>query len=166
MQNEVLIVLGSPNSSLGILSNISKSRLDYCKAIFKEGNVVLCTGGWGEQFNTSNRAHALYAKEYLISKGLSEKDFLDIALSSNTVDDAVKIKPIILKLKSINLTIITSDYHLKRVQLIFNQVLNSYKMKFIGVESNLEKEKFDLLLQHEKKAIAFIVENGLILTKK
>jgi len=45
MQNEVLIVLGSPNSSLGILSNISKSRLDYCKAIFKEGNVVLCTGG-------------------------------------------------------------------------------------------------------------------------
>jgi len=39
-------------------------------------------------------------------------------------------------------------------------------MKFIGVESNLEKEKFDLLLQHEKKAIAFIVENGLILTKK
>jgi uncharacterized SAM-binding protein YcdF (DUF218 family) len=161
MKNEVLIVLGAPNSSKGILSDISKSRLDYCKSIFKEGDLVLCTGGWGEQFNKSSKAHALYAQNYLISKGLNKKDFLDIALSNNTVDDAVKIKPIISKLKKVNVTIITSDYHLKRVQLIFNEILNHYKMKFIGVTSNLESKKLNTLIEHESKAIKSIKKNGL-----
>ncbi len=48
MKKEVLIVLGSPNSSLGVLSDISKSRLEYCKTIFNKGKLVLCTGGFGE----------------------------------------------------------------------------------------------------------------------
>lgn len=161
MKKEVLIVLGSPNSPLGVLSDISKNRLEYCKTIFKEGNLVLCTGGFGEQFNTSNRAHAIYAKEYLISKGLSEKDFLDVVLSSNTVDDAVKIKPIISKLENIKLIIITSDYHINRVKLIFDEILSDFKIKYIGVESNFKKEIFNSLVQHEDKAVAFILKNGL-----
>lgn len=158
---EVLIVLGSPNSPFGKLSNISKSRLDYCKNTYVKGKLVLCTGGWGSHFNTSNSSHATYAKEYLIEKGISEKDFLEFALSKNTVDDAVKTKSIISSLNNVRLTIITSDYHLDRVELIFNKILDKYDMKFVGVKSNLNKEKYDLLLQHEKKAIKTILENGL-----
>lgn len=161
MIKEVLIVLGSPNDSIGELSNISKSRLDYCESIFNEGKLVLCTGGWGAHFNTTINPHATYAKEYLIKKGFLESDFLDIALSSNTVDDAVKIKPILSELKNIKLTIITSDYHLKRVKLIFSQILKEYKIQFIGVDSNLEKEDYDLLVIHENEALKYINEKGL-----
>lgn len=161
MKREILIVLGSPNSQLGELSTISKSRLDYCKTIFKKGNLVICTGGWGAHFNTAIKPHATYAKEYLFKKGLLENDFLEIAKSSNTVDDAVKIKPIISKLKNIKLTIITSDYHLNRVKLIFNQILEDYKMQFIGVDSELEKSIYDSLIEHEKKSIQAIRINGL-----
>ncbi len=161
MSQEIFIVLGSPNSSKGVLSDISKNRLNYCINHYQKGNLLLCTGGWGPHFNTSENPHALYAQKYLIENGLSENDFLDFAISSNTVDDAVKIKPIISKLKYPTLTVITSDYHLNRVKLIFNEILEKYEITYVGVESNFNKDVFDALVQHEKKAIQAIAKNGL-----
>lgn len=161
MKNTVLIVLGSPNSPEGVLSDISLSRLNQCLSIYKEGTLILCTGGWGAQFNTAPQAHAIYAKAYLIEKGVLESDILDLALSSNTVDDAVKIKTIVEPLDQCNLTIITSDYHLDRVKLIFNDILKPFDLHFIGVESHLNKSHYDTLVKHERKAISSILKNGL-----
>ena len=161
MKKEVLIVLGSPNSPSGALSDISISRLNDCVNRYQKGNLILCTGGWGAHFNISKSSHAALAKQYLIEKGILEEDFLDFALSGNTVDDAVKIKPIISKLEKYKLTIITSDYHLNRVKIIFNKILENYSMDFIGVESNLDQEAYNALMQHEKNAINAIEQNGL-----
>jgi uncharacterized SAM-binding protein YcdF (DUF218 family) len=161
MKKEVLIILGSPNSPSGKLSDISRSRLNYCINLYQKGTFILCTGGWGEHFNVSKKSHASFAKQYLIENGLLEEDFLDFALSGNTVDDAVKIKPIISKLEKIKVTVITSDYHVNRVKIIFNKILKNYIIDFIGVESSLEQEEYELLVQHEKKAINTIVQNGL-----
>ncbi|WP_103068125.1 YdcF family protein [Aquimarina sediminis] len=158
---EILIVLGSPNSPSGELSDISKNRLDHCKKIFSKGKLVLCTGGWGSHFNTAKKPHAFYAKEYLIGCGLYENDFLESALSQNTVDDAVKIKPILSNHQNKKLTIITSDYHLERVKLIFKEILKDYNMNFTGVESTTDAKKYNLLIEHEKKAIQSILDNGL-----
>ncbi len=66
MKKEVLIVLGSPNSPSGKLSDISLSRLNYCVNHYQPGNLILCTGGWGAHFNTSEHAHASLARQYLI----------------------------------------------------------------------------------------------------
>lgn len=161
MTKQVLIVLGSPNSPAGELSNISKSRLNYCVNSYQKGNLILCTGGWGDHFNTSEHSHASYAKQYLIEKGISEDNFLDSALSGHTVDDAVKLKPIIAALENIKLRVITSDYHLDRVKLIFNEILKGYSMAFVGVESDLPQKEFEAVVQHENKAIASILQNGL-----
>ncbi|MBJ7880030.1 YdcF family protein [Gelidibacter salicanalis] len=161
MNKEILIILGSPNASSGQLSAISINRLNYCVEHYQKGNRVLCTGGWGVHFNTSTASHASLAKQYLIEKGVLEDDFLDFALSANTVEDAVKIKPIITKFENSNLTIITSDYHLKRVKLIFNTILKAYALNFVGVKSNLEQDAYNALVQHEKHAIDAIIQNGL-----
>lgn len=161
MKTNILVVLGSPNSPSGNLSDISKSRLNYCKRVFTEGNLVLCTGGWGPHFNRSNSAHATHAKAYLIKQGLSEKDFLKSALSKNTVDDAVKVKSIVSNMENVTLTVISSDYHLDRVKLIFNTILGEHDIKYIGVESKLKKEEYNTLVQHEKEAIQSIMKNGL-----
>lgn len=160
MKKEVLIILGSPNSPSGKLSDISICRLNDCVNRYQKGNLILCTGGWGK-FNISKKSHATFAKQYLIEKGILEEDFLDFALSGNTVDDAVKIKPIISTLEKSKLTIITSDYHLNRVKIIFNKILVNYTMDFIGVESNLGQEEYSALMQHEKNAINSIIQNGL-----
>ncbi|WP_339896350.1 hypothetical protein [uncultured Algibacter sp.] len=82
-------------------------------------------------------------------------------MSSNTVDDALKIKAIINKKDNIRLTIITSDYQLDRVKLIFEDLLKSFKLEFIGVKSHLEKKTYTTLVNHEKKAIQSILEKGL-----
>ncbi|HUH27034.1 YdcF family protein [Gelidibacter sp.] len=161
MKKEVLIILGSPNSPSGKLSGISQSRLNYCVNHYQPGHLILCTGGWGAHFNTSEHAHASLAKQYFIENGIPEVAFLDFALSGNTVEDAVKAKEILSKLENIDLTIITSDYHINRVKLIFNEILKNYSMDFIGVESNLDKDVYDALVQHETKAINAILENGL-----
>ncbi|SNY95007.1 YdcF family protein [Flagellimonas pacifica] len=158
----VLIVLGSPNSVSGELSSISKSRLDCCADLFKKKSLVLCTGGWGPNFNTAKHPHAHYAKAYLMKKGVQGNAFLEFALSENTVDDAVKAKSILSKLKNeLSLTIITSGYHLERVRLVFNEILKGYAITFVGVPCKLDKEEYSVLLAHEKKAIASILQNGL-----
>jgi uncharacterized SAM-binding protein YcdF (DUF218 family) len=96
-----------------------------------------------------------------MERGISEDCFLEFALSTNTVEDAVKTRDIISTLENIHLKIITSDYHLERVKLIFSEVLKNYKIKFIGVKSNFEEEEYNALLNHEKKAIDGIIKNGL-----
>ncbi|MCG8307242.1 MAG: YdcF family protein [Cytophagales bacterium] len=161
MTKEVLIVLGSPNSQRGKLSIISRGRLECCVKLYSKGKLILCTGGWGEHFNTSKEAHAVYAKRFLIEMGINEEDFLDFALSENTVDDAVKIKPIISNLGKVVLTIITSDYHLERVTLIFNEILKDVQKKYVGAKSTFDKFKLEQLISHEKKAIDLIKRNGL-----
>ncbi len=161
MRTPVFVILGSPNSPEGELSDISKSRLDYCVNHHGKETLILCSGGWGEHFNTSTWSHADLAKQYLKERGLLEKNFLDFALSKNTVDDAVKIKPIVSKLENAVLTIITSDYHLDRVKLIFNEILEKHTMEFIGVQSNLKTKQYNTLVVHEKKAIQAIIKNRL-----
>jgi uncharacterized SAM-binding protein YcdF (DUF218 family) len=160
MKKEILIVLGGTNSEQGDLCPISKSRLNYCITKFQKNNSILCTGGWGNHFNNTKNPHAFYAKKYLIKNGIPEESFLDFALSKHTVDDALKIKEICSEQDN-NLLIITSDYHSKRVKLIFTEILKSYNMQFFGAPSNLEKEKYAALITHEGKAIKGIIENGL-----
>jgi len=161
MLKEVLIVLGAPNSPTGKLSKISKSRLDCCAKLFSPGKLVLCTGGWGRHFNISKEAHAIYAKRYLLKKGLTEDSFLDNALSENTVDDAVKVASIISGLGELSLTVITSDYHLDRVKIIFEEVLKGLKIEYIGTPSPLTDKELMPLIEHERKAIAAINKKGL-----
>ncbi len=160
--SEVLVVLGSPNSPEGELSEIAKSRLNCVAELFAENKRILCTGGWGAHFNVAPQAHASYAKEYLMKKGIPENNFLEAALSSNTVEDAVKSKVILSRLEHPSITVVTSDYHLRRVRLIFNEILNGFEIQFIGVKSDfLNRDELNLLTTHEQAAIQSIIRNGL-----
>ena len=161
MRKDVLIVLGAPNAPSGKLSSIALSRLDCCLGLYSKGKSVLCTGGWGKHFNTAKEAHCVYAKRYLIEKGVSENDFLECALSENTVDDAIKIKPIVSALENPHLKIITSAFHMERVRVIFNEILKGFNCSFASAPNNLEKAQLQPLIDHEKKAIALIRKNGL-----
>lgn len=157
---DIIIVLGAPNSSTGELSSIAQSRLNHCVSIYETGMFVVCTGGWGEQFNTTKTAHADYAKNYLIKKGIPVDSFLDGVYSANSVDDAVKTKQVINGIDA-KLMIITSDYHLERIKLIFNKVLSTYACSYIGVKTDLVDAELDKLIEHEKQAVTSILNNGL-----
>ncbi len=158
---EAIIVLGSPNSKTGKLGDIALSRLNYCLNIFNPNeNLIICTGGFGEHFNTSKKPHAEYAIEYLVSKGIPKSYFMDIALSSNTVEDAIKISEILLN-NPLPCKIITSDFHLERVKLIFDQILTNIHKIYLAAKLEIADKERAKLLEHERKAINEIIENGI-----
>ncbi|WP_202702071.1 YdcF family protein [Flavobacterium sp. UGB4466] len=159
---KVLIVLGSPNSETGDLGQVALDRLKYCLDIFEsKDNCIICTGGFGEHFNTAPLPHANYAVKYLKEKGLSAENFLECALSANTVEDAVVSKKIVLNHNLNSVVVITSDYHVERVKLIFDEILGFDQIEYVGVTHDISDSEKKKLLEHEKKAINAILSKGL-----
>ncbi len=161
MSKRILVILGATNSAYGKLSNTAIERINACYKLFVTGDLILCTGGWGDHFNTSKNPHALYTKNYLLKKEISNSSFLPFALSNNTVEDAVKIKKIIANISYQKLIIITSNFHLERVQLIFNEILKKVNINYIGVKNIMVKKHLDKAMKHEKDSIKKIKDNGL-----
>jgi uncharacterized SAM-binding protein YcdF (DUF218 family) len=161
MKNAI-ILLGSPNSPKGRLSKIAIGRAKKCLEIFNPDlDMILCTGGFGVHFNTSDKPHAAYLKRYLVRKGIAENAFLPFANSSNTVQDATKSKEILLEFGATKATIITTEYHLRRVQLIFDEILAKIVKTYIGIPNNMSLKSLQKFEQHEEKAVAGILRDGL-----
>lgn len=158
----IIIILGSPNSSKGRLSKIAIGRAKKCLEIFNPAiDMILCTGGFGLHFNTSEKPHADYLKRYLINNGILEKYILPFANSSNTVEDATKSKEILLKNEAKKVTIITTIYHLRRVQLIFDEILVGIEKKYFGVPNNMSQKSALKFGKHEANALEGILRDGL-----
>ena len=73
--------------------------------------------------------------KYLKEKGLSAENFLESALSANTVEDAVLSKKIVLSHNLNAVVVITSDYHLERVKLIFDEILGFDQMEYARIKN-------------------------------
>jgi len=159
---EVIVVLGSPNFPDGTLGPIALDRLQGCLSIFNsQKHKILCTGGFGAHFNTSPVAHANYLKEFLIQKGVPSTAFLPLALSSNTVEDAVMSKSILEEVEYKDLIIITSEYHVARVEFIFTEILKDFNLNFKSVAHHSIDDVLEPLIQHEKVAMDQLISNGL-----
>ena len=159
---EVIVVLGSPNFPDGTLGPIALDRLQGCLSIFNpQKHKILCTGGFGTHFNTSPIAHANYLKDFLIQKGVPSTAFLSLALSSNTVEDAVMSKSILIKTEFKDLVIITSEYHVARVKFIFTEILKDFNLNFNAVTHHSIDDVLEPLIQHEKMAMDQLNLNGL-----
>ena len=159
---EVIVVLGSPNFPDGTLGPIALDRLQGCLSIFNsQKHKILCTGGFGAHFNTSPVAHANYLKDFLILKGVPSTAFLPLALSSNTVEDAVMSKSILKETDFKDLIIITSEYHVARVEFIFTEILKDFNLNFKAVTHHSIDDVLEPLIQHEKVAMDQLISNGL-----
>ena len=160
-----IVVLGSPNSPEGELLPMAKKRLDKCyqEHLFNQYPIIL-TGGFGLHFNTFIYPHHHLAKEYLIQKGVDNQDIIAFLDSSNSVEDATMLLPILAQNPIKHLKIITSDYHVERVEFIFKSVLaERVSLSFIGVNSEgVAPEILEKLIAHEKVALEGLRKNGVI----
>lgn len=161
--NGIIVILGSPNDDRGNLSEMAIGRLEQGLAEYRnhEGYNILCTGGFGEHFNTTDRPHADYAIRHLLQKGIPEMEILEIAESRNTVEDALLSKPIIEKHNARSLIIVSSDFHMQRVEHIFQQVFDGYDLTFSGAKTDFPTERLRTLRKHEKKELGKLRKKGL-----
>ena len=74
----IILLLGAPNDEQGRLSQMAQDRIDCAYNLYanNEHMTFLCTGGYGQHFNTTNRPHAYYAKQALIKKGVKKIFYL------------------------------------------------------------------------------------------
>ncbi|UCE42934.1 MAG: YdcF family protein [Candidatus Aminicenantes bacterium] len=159
----IIIILGSPNDDQGNLSEMATGRLAQGLAEFRrhKGYKILCTGGFGEHFNTTDKPHALYAIRHLIREGVPESDILEIVKSRNTVEDALLSKPIIAKHGVRSLIVVSSDFHMKRVKHIFKKVFTSRDLAFSSAKASFSKERIRALRNHEKRELDSLKKNGI-----
>lgn len=154
-----IIVLGAPNDQYGKLSDISVSR---CEKAFSEleskGKAkIICTGGFGEHFNQTPFPHALYCKQYLMNKGVDEQRFLELVESRFTFEDATLSLPFLMQHKIQTASVVTSDFHIERVRLIFDGVFSQMKqhiaLSYCAAPTPVTEEVLLELKAHERKAI-------------
>lgn len=163
--NHIILVLGSPNDACGNLSRMALDRLEcVCSLYLNNKNTrILCTGGFGESFNKSTQPHAYHAKRFLMSKGIPECDLLEYVLSSNTVEDFRMSKEIIEKEHPDILLVVTSDFHMERVRILHNIILNYPATIFVAAKSNLAETELIRCIEHEQKAIKQLSDTNFIL---
>lgn len=159
----LVVYLGAPNDEKGKLSDISISRAEKTiqEYLAHENYKILCTGGFGDHFNTTEIAHGLYVRNFLIGKGVPDTNILeDVVLSNNTEEDALLLKPKVEEYGVTNLIVVSSDFHMKRVRGIFEKIFVGYDLTFSEAETNLPEEEMKTLREHEERCLEELVEKG------
>lgn len=164
-KKNIILVLGAPNDENGNLSPMALDRLDCALNLYTYNENVrfICTGGFGQQFNTTSFPHGYYSKQYLLRKGVKEEAFLEFVLSSNTVEDLRMSKQIIEKEQPDVLLIVTSDFHMKRVKILHDIIMHYPATIFIPALSSLTAQELLPFLQHEQQALRELQANNYIL---
>ena len=154
--NGIIILLGAPNDNSGNLPSIAAERCLEAMRLYKRHWEfgILPTEGFGEHFNRAANPHAHYTRNFLIEKGVPAEDVLEPALSRFTLEDASLSKPIVSRYSVENLIVVTSDFHLERARLVFEQTFKGYDLSFRGSKTNLSLNELATLIKHEKQAIA------------
>ncbi len=151
----IILLLGAPNDIDGTLSIIAQERL---KHLIKEyyhnpKYFILPTGGFGNHFNISPKPHGYYTTQQLLSKGVPKEKILKWIESSNTIEDVQLSKPIIEKRRVTDLIIVTSNFHRKRAEYIFNKELHNTLVRFSCCETNVPESELRKIKDHERLAL-------------
>lgn len=121
-----------------------------------QGFKFLCTGGFGPHFNTTNQPHAYYVAQYLINQGVPTDHILPFVLSRNTVEDATLVQPLLEQYQPDIVVVVTSDFHMPRVALLFNQRITNQNLLFLEAISTLDAATLTTLQEHERNALAWL----------
>ncbi len=140
MTYSAIIVLGNWMDQHACLQLDSAARMDLALTLLHEHpTAVLVTSGWAYRDDTDiTIAEAM--KTYAIERGgVSSNAILTETTARDTVGDAVFTKRNVVLAAKIpwdKLLLVTSDYHVQRVQEIFNFVYGSaYSITVVGADS-------------------------------
>lgn len=158
----VIVVLGSPNDAQGQLMSVALERCSQALAEYRDNPeyAVLPTGGWGEHFNTTDKAHGYYVRQYLLNQSIPESAFLPCAESSNTIEDASKSRPILDSYPGAELIVVTSDFHAARARFLFEREFPERRIRISESLTRLAPDVLARLQAHEKNALAKLRNNS------
>jgi uncharacterized SAM-binding protein YcdF (DUF218 family) len=159
----IIILLGAPNDAAGKLSSLAVERCEQALLEYRAnpGYAILPTGGFGEHFNRATQPHAFYTRCYLLEHSVPEQDILEPVYSSFTKEDASLSKPVVVSYGVRNVVVVTSDFHIARTKLIFGREFSGFQLSYRASQTMLSKRELDLLIQHERNALAAMKANPM-----
>lgn len=153
----LIVVLGSPNDANGNLLPFALSRCEQAFKCYQNSepstSLIICTGGYGEHFNTTNTPHGEYLQKHLIKLGIPKNKFLDVVESRFTFEDASLCLDYFENYPDEKIYIVTSDFHIERTKLIFTGLYPDHTFIFISAISDIDDETRSDLLNHERNAL-------------
>ncbi|HRU19928.1 MAG TPA: YdcF family protein [Kiritimatiellia bacterium] len=164
MKKLAIVILGAPNDAEGNLSSIAIER---CQRALTEYAAnpdakMLPTGGWGDHFNTTDKPHGYYTRQYLMAHGVPERNILECAESANTIQDAQLVRPIVRRHEIDALIVVTSDFHIPRARFLFEREFPDLRLSFSAAQTHLPEEELGRLKEHEAKALARLKQSNAI----
>ena len=132
--NKTILLLGASNDANGELSQMAIDRLECAYSIYANNPDIrfLCTGGFGEHFNTTQMPHAEYLRQWLLLKGVMNCMSIDL------------------------LIVVTSDFHVERVRMLYEMFIRHENVIFIPATSALSSNELHARMAYEEKAIQFL----------
>lgn len=162
----LVLVLGSPNDEAGLICAMGQGRIALGLALYREraaaGWKLLLTGGYGAHFNTTALPHAHYARALMLENGVPPDDVVELAESRNTVDDALAARPIVERHGAPKLLVVSSDFHLPRVEFVFRRVFPDRTLAFAGAPylATRPPDEQARLQAHEERELANLRARG------
>jgi len=152
----LIVILGHANDLQGQLSPIAISRLDQGIQVLKDHpeSAIVLTGGFGDHFNKTEKAHSFYAQQYLLSKAVTASKIEPLILSSNTIEDGAQSRELINALDPNLILLVTSEFHVPRAEFIFKKTFPGKTIKTIAAVSPISTAELSRLGEHEMKQLA------------
>lgn len=163
----LIVVLGAPNDAAGNLSDMAVGRLqlglERHQRLRGEGWRLLLTGGVGAHFNTTDKPHAHYGRNWLVERGVAPAEIVEFAESANTIEDARLSRRIVERHAAERLLVVTSDFHQDRARFVFEQVFPGRSLEVEGARYLPDRPEAErqALVAHEQRALARLRADGL-----
>jgi len=146
----VLSHLMSKNCDLGVES-IERSKLAIDK-FTRNAYDNLITIGWDYRSDCATPIAEVVRRYISDHTSIDESSIIPLTKSRDTVGDAFYCLEFFSDIVMTELHIITSDYHVNRVNIIFNMMFNSLlKVKVFGASTAASNDP--TVLQHEQESI-------------
>ncbi len=154
--SEIIIVLGGGVDEKGNIPDEVKERILLAKKIYeKKKQFILMTGFKGmyeKKIIKISEAKAM--KTFAKEKGIPSKNILTENKARDTIGNAFFSRTILETKKITRATIITSQYHMKRVKYIFNKIFSKkYTLMFESSKEVLNNSYLEEKNKKEKELI-------------
>lgn len=150
---EIIVVLGEKSDINGELSSIARERAHGCFELYHQKPLkVLVAGGYGDLESHPFEPHAYQLRDFMIELGIPQESFLEPALGRNTLENALLIRDSIADSEIATLHIVTSDFHRRRAQYIFEQLFEGFQIRFHTCHTALPQLQIEALERHESNA--------------
>lgn len=134
-----VLILSHEMSKFGELNGVSKSRAELAAKLCEKSDYdFVITSGWDYRPDCNQAIADVMASFLLDRLSICDKKIFISRQSRDTVGDAVFAR-LLFASRLQSLTVVTSDFHLQRVILIFEKIFGSRcELKFFGADTHVE----------------------------